>query len=397
MRLLGDNHFRSERWGNTVGLLGTPFLALLVTLAVAIPALTVVLWHRLSRNTLSRLAGRTLLVLACQLTAVVTVAALVNHSFVFFSSWTELIGGTRPASARVQALDPGGRIGGFLVGRVSSATARKQGQLVFRWIGGRSTHLGTRAYVYLPPQYFDPAYRHQRFPVAVWLTGYPGSPGEIVRYLGLIQTMNKRAALGTSRPMVLVMLHPTLVPPRDTECANVFHGPQVETYLATDLPQVIRSSYRVATGRQGWAIAGLSTGGFCAVKVAMRHPEVYSAAVGVSGYYHTLLDSTTGALYGKSAALRNSNDPEWLLAHRPPPPVSVLVTYSKDEGAVVADSRRFLSLVRAPMAAYRLVLPTGGHNFGVFAGEMPAVVDWLGARLAPESAVPVQALPTRHR
>ncbi len=376
-----------------MGILGAPFMALLVTLTAGLVALTVVVWHLLAGFTLPKVAGRTLLVLGCQATAVITVAALVNQTFVFFSSWGEILGTARPGSANVQPLDPAGRVGGFAVGKVSNAVARHQGQLIFRWVGGRRTHLGTRAYVYLPPQYFDPAYRQRRFPVAVWLTGYPGDAGELVRYLGLIQAMNKHVALGRTRPMVLVMMHPTLAPPRDTECANVPNGPQVDSYFATDLPAAIRASYRVSTDRGGWAIAGLSTGGFCAVKVAMRHPDVYSAAVGISGYYHTILDSTTGQLYGGSKALRDANDPEWLLAHKPAPPLSVLITYSRDEGAVVTDNRRFLGLVRTPMAAYRLVLPGGGHNFGVFASEMPAVVDWLGARLTSGPSAPVQALP----
>ncbi|MEP6696406.1 MAG: alpha/beta hydrolase-fold protein [Pseudonocardiales bacterium] len=377
-----------------MSLLGTPFITLLIGLTLGLVVVTVALWQRLSQRTLPRVTGRALLVVACQAMAVVTVAALINQSFVFFSTWSELIGSTGPNSARVQALDPGGRVGGFVVGNVSNAVARKQGQLIFRWIGGQRTHLGTRAYVYLPPQYFSPAYRHQRFPVAVWLTGYPGSPGEIVRYLGLIQSMNKGVTGGLTRPMVLVMLHPTLVPPRDTECANVAHGPQVETYLSSDLPTVIRSSYRVTRDRNGWAIAGLSTGGFCAVKAAMHHPEVFYAAVGMSGYYHALLDGTTGALYGGSQRLRNDNSPEWLLQHRPAPALSVLITYSRDESTIAVDNQGFLALVRPPMIAYRLVLPTGGHNFGVFASEMPAVVNWLGARLTPASDTPVQALPS---
>ncbi len=379
-----------------MSLLSTPFLALVVSVTIATCIGTVALWNRLSGRGAAKLASRVAAIITCQVAAVVTIAALVNHSFVFFSSWSELAGGgTGAATVGVQALDPGGKVGGFDVGNVSAATARRQGQLIFRWVAGRRSHLGTWAYVYFPPQYFAPANSHERFPVAVWLTGYPGTPGEIVRYLGLIQTMNQRVGHGTARPTVLVVLHPTLAPPRDTECADVPHGPQVETYLAADLPAEVRASYRVSRDRTGWALAGLSTGGFCAVKVAMRHPDAYSAAVSVSGYYHAVLDTTTGSLYGGRATLRNDNDPEWLLSHRPAPPISVLVTYSTDEAATAADTARFLSLARPPMATYRLIVPHGGHNFGVFASEMPAVVDWLAARLVPESSMSVQALPRR--
>ena len=35
-----------------------------------------------------------------------------------------------------------------------------------------------------------------------------------------------------AQPMVLVMLRPTVVPPRDTECTDVPAGPQTLTYLS---------------------------------------------------------------------------------------------------------------------------------------------------------------------
>ena len=42
------------------------------------------------------------------------------------------------------------------------------------------------------------------------------------------------------QPMILVMLRPTVAPPRDTECVDVPGGPQTETFFAEDLPQAVR-------------------------------------------------------------------------------------------------------------------------------------------------------------
>ena len=76
----------------------------------------------------------------------------------------------------------------------------------------------------------------------------------------------------------------------------------------------------------------------------MLHSDVFTAAVTLSGYFHTLRDSTTGDLWGGSRVLKNLNDLEWRLRHLPPPPVSLLVTTAKDEAGSsgYADSRRFL-------------------------------------------------------
>ena len=73
----------------------------------------------------------------------------------------------------------------------------------------------------------------------------------------------------------------------------------------------------------------------------MLHWDVFTAAVTLSGYLHTLRDGTTGDVPGGSREPWNLNNLEWRLRH-PPPPVSLLVTTAKDEAGSsgYADSRR---------------------------------------------------------
>ena len=47
------------------------------------------------------------------------------------------------------------------------------------------------------------------------------------------------------QPMILVMMRPTVAPPRDTECVDVPGGPQTETFFAKDLPDAVSAHYRV--------------------------------------------------------------------------------------------------------------------------------------------------------
>jgi len=128
---------------------------------------------------------------------------------------------------------------------------------------------------------------------------------------------------------------------------------------------------------------GASTGGYCATKIAFNHSDVFTAAVSISGYYHTLQDNTTGDLWGGSSVLRKLNDPEWRLAHQPAPPISMLVTISKEERgpAGYADTQRFLSLVRNPLLVDSIILPHGAHNFASISVVVPRALDWLSARL----------------
>jgi S-formylglutathione hydrolase FrmB len=183
-----------------------------------------------------------------------------------------------------------------------------------------------------------------------------------------------------SRPMVLVMLRPTVVPPRDTECTDVPAGPQTLTYFGEDVPRTVSQDLRVRP--TGWGAIGDSTGGYCATKLLLTHSSVFTAGVSLSGYYHTLRDRTTGNLWGGSPMLRNLNDPEWLVGHQPQPPVSLFATIgAAEKGASgIRDTRRFAALVHAPMSMTTVVIP-GGHNFASWSTVMPQALDFLSTHL----------------
>jgi S-formylglutathione hydrolase FrmB len=156
------------------------------------------------------------------------------------------------------------------------------------------------------------------------------------------------------------------------------------------VPLAIAGSYRVQS--RGWGAIGDSTGGYCAAKLAMLHSDVFSAAVTLSGYFHTLRDGTTGDLWGGSRVLWNVNNLEWRLRHIPPPPVSLLVTTAKDEAGSsgYADSRRFLVLAHtagAPLREDSLILDHGGHNFSTWNAELPRALSWLTQRLRAPATV----------
>jgi S-formylglutathione hydrolase FrmB len=182
-------------------------------------------------------------------------------------------------------------------------------------------------------------------------------------------------------PTVLVLLRPTVAPPRDTECQDVPNGPQAESFFATDLPQAMQHAYRVSADPAGWGVIGDSTGGYCALKFAMQHPDVYRAAVSLSGYYESAVDLTTGDLFGGSQQLRDENDLMWRLAHLPDPPVSVLVTSSLSGESDFKATEAFVRAVKAPMRVSHMYLQSGGHNFATWDQELPGALRWLGQQL----------------
>src|SRR6476646_4978781 len=59
-------------------------------------------------------------------------------------------------------------------------------------------------------------------------------------------------------------------------------GPRFEDYIADDLIKDVENKYRVIRARYGRAIAGLSMGGYGALKIALKRPGVFAAACGFS-------------------------------------------------------------------------------------------------------------------
>jgi enterochelin esterase-like enzyme len=397
-----------------VGLTSGAFQVLMICVAVAGLAAVVWAWPRVGGHRGRHLAGRVGLLAGSQVLVITAFLTCLNGYFGFVSTWSELFGADRPpmtASGAGPAAGraPAARPPAFGVTRVLPGplpqsrlpdgrllTARPSpgrpagpgpavaGRLLQVSMTGPRTGITVRdEYVYLPPQYFQPAYARARFPVVLALTGYPGSAWALAARLGLPAEAARLVAAGRLPPAVYVMMGSGPALPRDTECTNVPAGPQVETFFAQDVPRLIEQHFRVQAGASGWSALGYSTGGYCAAKLAMLNPYQFRSAVSVAGYYVALRDDTTGNLYGGSLGYRHENDLDWRLRNLPAPPVSLLVTSSKVGEETYPGTLAFLRLVRPPMRVYSLILPEGGHNYGTWTRELPQCLAWLGGRLAP--------------
>jgi len=64
---------------------------------------------------------------------------------------------------------------------------------------------------------------------------------------------------------------------------NMAHGAAYEDYIEEELPEVARSFFPLSDRREDNFVAGLSMGGYGAMKMALNHPERYAAAASLSG------------------------------------------------------------------------------------------------------------------
>ncbi|HST47878.1 alpha/beta hydrolase [Jatrophihabitans sp.] len=345
-------------------------------------------WDRLAALGRARWPVRALWLGCCQLTAVLLVGLVVNHAFVFYQSWSELFGlhpqvdqGSAGAGTRDVALQPA-LLHDYRTGHGTVVSLPVPGTV-------SGVHAAP-ATVYLPPQYGAPGYADRSFPVVELLSGFPGGPRTWMHVLHVAGVLDTLIDTGRAAPFIAVIPVQNVASPRDTECVDVVHGPQVEDYLTSDVRTAVLSAFRASPAGSQWTVMGDSTGGYCALNLSLRHPDLFGAAVSIAGYDAAAHDHTTGDLFGGSAVLAHQNSPLWRLQHDPVPALRVLLISTRPDRTAYRASVRLEQAARPPLQLWQLTLPTGGHNFTTFSAEIPVGFSWLSRQVA----TPLAPLPT---
>ncbi|MBM3162543.1 MAG: esterase [Chlorobi bacterium] len=136
--------------------------------------------------------------------------------------------------------------------------------------------------VYLPPSYDG----IRRFPVIYLLSGFASTGASFMNYSfgrpTVPEMAEKLIAAGRMRECMIVM----------PDCMTRYGGSQYvdspatgqyETYLVEELIPWIDRSLATLPNRENRAVAGKSSGGFGALRLAMKHPCCFSAAACHSG------------------------------------------------------------------------------------------------------------------
>ncbi|QMU74902.1 esterase [Streptacidiphilus sp. PB12-B1b] len=389
-------------------LTSSTLLDAVIALTVVSVALTVWLWPRLARRGVLWILARLGMILMSQLSLVLVVALMINSYGDFYPTWDDLVGGgnnQQVAFGQTTGADNGntavsagshGLITTDTPGDLNrwhdlpSGPADQVGQVSSVHIHGVRTKISDHAYVFLPPQYFQPAYAHTDFPVITAYTGFPGEIETLLDHLKTIQQFSSLEQSGQIQPTILVLISQNVTMPRDNDCVNIPHGPQVETFLTSDYQTAMHATYRVAADPRAWGLEGYSEGGTCALEIAMRYPKLYSVVGDLGGDYADTEDAQTGNLFGAKGTpartqLMNQYNVEWRLKHLPVPPVQVLVATTTKEFDYKA-TEQFLRAVKAPMSATPLLLRLGGHNFTTWAQEQGPTMVWMSQHMSPPVA-----------
>jgi S-formylglutathione hydrolase FrmB len=269
--------------------------------------------------------------------------------------------------------------------------------------------------VYLPPAWYatnpPPA-----LPVLMMIGAEFSQPADWPN-VGALKVLDDFAAEhGGNAPVVVFVDHSGAFS-NDTECVNGPRGNAAD-HLTKDVPPFMVSTFGVHSDAAHWGIAGWSTGGTCALTLAVKYPQLFSVFVDIDGEIGPnagTRQQTIYRLFGGDTQTWAAFDPTTLMidhGHYPATSgwfaVSEATPSVHRPGAADPGSARALQqpdvLDHAAVAQYMCELASKSgidcavvsheaqHDFPSAVGMFAAALPWLAGKLGVPGA-PAVSLP----
>jgi S-formylglutathione hydrolase FrmB len=170
--------------------------------------------------------------------------------------------------------------------------------------------------------------------------------------------------------------------------ADELHGHPYWTFLTEELPEVIASTFHVSRRREDTFVAGLSMGGYGAVKWALNEPGRFAGVASLSGG----LDVTELATRPERQALfdrvfggvpRPDDDLLALVARADTAALPPLFVTCGTEDHVFPGNERFVAAAREAGIDLTVDFRPGGHEWAFWDAGIQRVLDWLPLRPGP--------------
>lgn len=233
----------------------------------------------------------------------------------------------------------------------------------------------TMKYRVLLPEDYQPA--RERYRVLFLLHGLGGD------YMDW-STRTDIARFTRSLPLIIVM--PDGENAWYTNAAR--NGPRFEDYIAEDLVKDVERKYPVIRARYGRAIAGLSMGGYGALKIALKHPGTFaaagsfSAALGVTDPAFddemTAFKDQLYAIFGPAGSeTRTSNDVIAIASKASVAGAPAIYMDCGTEDGLLESNRALAAVLQKRGFAYEYHETAGAHAWDYWNRRIEAFLPWL--------------------
>ena len=172
--------------------------------------------------------------------------------------------------------------------------------------------------------------------------------------------------------------------------ANEVNGGRYWDYVADELPEIVGNFFRISQDPAQTYVAGLSMGGYGAMKLALTHPDRFAAAATLSGALDLDELSSRPDRVDKFERIFGGSSPDdadlFKLVDKAD--VSALPrihvsTGTEDSPGLVKGNRRFVAALEEKGADVTSDFRPGEHVWQLWDDLLPEVIDWM---LHPGSA-----------
>ena len=228
--------------------------------------------------------------------------------------------------------------------------------------------------VYLPPSYNIPQGQAKRYPVLYLLHGSPGSDKDWFSGGKADQSADTLIVLGKIPELIMVLPDGNGRPGQISEWGNSYdHQQNIETYVANDLVKYVDAKYRTIPQPADRAIGGNSMGGFGAMNIAIRHPDVFGFAISLGGYYRA-----EGSIWGNNPAYIRENSPiDVLPIDKPAWRLQMYIGAATKDQPYYTYARQFASELDHLLLPYQFDIQAGFHSWKVWQTQIYNALSWL--------------------
>jgi S-formylglutathione hydrolase FrmB len=215
-----------------------------------------------------------------------------------------------------------------------------------------------------------------------------------------------------------------LFDPREDRATTCVRSARYEDYIVKDLIAHVDGTYATIADRRARGIAGLSMGGFGALALAMRHPDLFSAAASHSGVDALLYEGPhpyeagkvqlvedvaswgkvvepigawVRAIFGTNKAMWQAHDPAFLAAQLAPGTLALYLDCGTEDIFLLNDAAAYLhDVLTARGIAHSYYIGPGRHDFDFWRQRVGHSLAFFAAHFAGtpppvEAPAPVEA------
>jgi S-formylglutathione hydrolase FrmB len=157
------------------------------------------------------------------------------------------------------------------------------------------------------------------------------------------------------------------------------YGQRFWTFLSEELPSLVGGFFRVSQRPHETFVAGLSMGGYGAMKWALRRPDRFAAAASLSGALdmarRSAEDPVFRLVFGDEPIAGTDNDLLWLLGQAASVPR--LYACCGTEDPLYPDNLTFVDACRSEGIAVTTDFGPGSHDWAYWDAKIQDVLAWM--------------------